>query len=144
MSSSKAALQRQYNILQSHLQEELEAFPVRSAFFVLVSSDENPVMITREGIDFKKGYQALFMLQTREPATISPEAGPLQWEFQHLFSAARSRWGTQQADTLSFRWVEAGDVKFTLAVDMALLGNMTERTGVRSIEETLALCNHAH
>ena len=45
---------------------------------------------------------------------------------------------------LSCGWVEAGEVKFSLAIDMALLENMTEKTRVRSINETLALCNHAH
>jgi len=35
-------------------------------------------------------------------------------------------------------------VKFSLAIDMALLENMTEKTRVRSINETLALCNPMH
>jgi hypothetical protein len=49
---------------------------------VLVSSNENPVIITREENDLRaQGYQALFMLQTRGTARISPEVGPLQWEF---------------------------------------------------------------
>jgi hypothetical protein len=47
---------------------------------------------------------------------------------QNLFPAAKSRWGTHQADTLSCGWVEAGEVKFLLAIDIAILGNMTEKT----------------
>lgn len=52
--------------------------------------------------------------------------------------------GTQQDDTLSCGWVDTEKVKFRLAIDKEIRENMTEKTRVRPINETLALCNHAH